>query len=67
MSVYEQVYKAYTDSLKNNIWDAWGIVANPKTIYELKAECLEHMMVFNGSEISDGKILRFSSYPLRIM
>ena len=50
MSIYDKVYKAYTDSQKNGLWDAWGIVANPKMIYELGAECMEKMVVFNGSE-----------------
>ena len=49
MSVYDQVYKAYTDSQKNNFWDAWGIVASPKVIHELRAECLEHMVVHNAA------------------
>lgn len=47
MTKYEQFYKAYTDALKNNFWDAWGIVASPKTIHELRAECLEQMVVHN--------------------
>lgn len=47
MSVYDQVYKAYTDSRRNNFWDAWGIVASPRFIYELRAECMEHMVVHN--------------------
>lgn len=47
MSVYDQIYKAYTDSLKNNFWDAWGIVASPKVIHELRAECMEKMVVYN--------------------
>ena len=63
MSVYDQVHKAYTDSLKNDFWDAWGIVANPKTIYELKAECLEHMVVFNGSEQAIEKIFGLVVIP----
>lgn len=43
MNAYDQVYKAYADSKKNNFWDAWGIVASPETIYELRAALLEHM------------------------
>ena len=43
MSVYDQVYKAYTDSIKNKFFDAWGIVASPKTIFELRGECLERI------------------------
>ena len=48
MSVYDQVYKAYIDSRRNNFWDAWGIVASPRFIYELRAECMEHMDVHNA-------------------
>lgn len=38
MSAYDETHKAYVDSLKNNFWDAWGIVANPITIHELTAD-----------------------------
>ncbi len=47
MTAYDQIYKAYTDSKKNGFWDAWGIVANPKTIYELKAECMERIVAYD--------------------
>ena len=47
MSAYGQIHKAYIDSLKNNFWDAWGIVASPRVIYELRAECMERMVVHN--------------------
>lgn len=43
MSAYDQIPKAYTDSLKNNFWDAWGIVANPITIHELTADAKSRM------------------------
>lgn len=45
MSIYDKVYKAYIDSKKNNFWDAWGIVASPKTIDKLRAECMEHTVI----------------------
>lgn len=48
MSAYDLIYKAYTDSQKNNFWDAWGIVASPKVFYELRAECMERMVVHNA-------------------
>ena len=48
MSVYDQVYKAYTDSQKNNFWDAWGIVASPRVVHKLRAECMERMVVHNA-------------------
>ena len=48
MSAYDQIYKAYIDSMKNNFWDAWGIVASPRVIHELKAECMERMVVHNA-------------------
>lgn len=48
MSAYDQIHKAYIDSLKNNFWDAWGIVASPRVIHELRAECMEHMVVHNA-------------------
>lgn len=63
MSVYDQAYKAYADSQKNNFWDAWGIVANPMTINELKAECLEHIVVFNGSEQAIEKLFGLVVIP----
>lgn len=48
MSAYDQIHKAYINSLKNNFWDAWGIVASPRVIHELRAECMEHMVVHNA-------------------
>lgn len=48
MSAYDQIYKAYADSKKNHFWDAWGIVASPRVIHELRAECNEHMVVHNA-------------------
>lgn len=48
MSAYDQIYKAYTDSQRNNFWDAWGIVASPRVINELRAECMERMVVHNA-------------------
>ena len=48
MSAYDQIYKAYTDSLKNNFWDAWGIVVSPRVIHGLRAECMERMVVYNA-------------------
>ena len=50
MRAYDQVYKVYIDSLKNNFWDAWGIVASPRVIYELRAECMEHMSLYDTSQ-----------------
>ena len=50
MSAYDQVYKAYIDSLKNNFWDAWGIVASPEVIHELRAECLEQIVVHKSGQ-----------------
>ena len=43
MSAYDQIYKAYTDSQKNGLWEAWGIVANPITIHELTADVKSRM------------------------
>lgn len=43
MTALEQVHKAYTDSLKNKFWDAWGIVASPRVVHELRVECMERM------------------------
>lgn len=48
MSAYDQIHKAYIDSLKNNFWDAWGIVASPRVIHELRAECMERMVVHSA-------------------
>lgn len=41
MTTYETVHKAYTEALKNSFFDAWGIVASPKTIYGLLTETSE--------------------------
>ena len=66
MSAYDQVYKAYTDSQKNGFWDAWGIVASPRVIHELRAECMERMVVFNADVGTFEKIfgLVVIPYPL---
>lgn len=45
MSAYDQIYKAYNDAQRNHFWDAWGIVASPKVIYELREECMKRMVV----------------------
>lgn len=45
MSAYDQIYKAYTEARKNNFWHAWGLVASPRVIYELRAE---RMVVHNA-------------------
>ena len=45
MSAYDQIYKEYTDAQKNDFWDAWGIVASPRVIHELRAGCVGHMVV----------------------
>lgn len=50
MSAYDQVYKAYIDAKKNNFWDAWGIVASPELIYELRAECLGQMAAHKSEQ-----------------
>ena len=63
MSVYDQMHKAYIESQKNNFWDAWGIVANSKTINKLKSECLEHIVVFNSSEQAIEKLFGLVVIP----
>lgn len=50
MTALEQIRKAYQDARKNDFWDAWGIVASPKTIYDLRAECLEQMVVYSTAQ-----------------
>lgn len=50
MTALEQIRKAYQDARKNDFWDAWGIVASPKTIYDLRAECLEQMAVYSTAQ-----------------
>lgn len=48
VSTFDMVYKQYIESQKNQFWDAWGIVASPRVIHELRAECMEHMVVHNA-------------------
>ena len=67
MSAYEQVYKAYTDSQKNNFWDAWGIVASPRVIHELRAECMEHMVVHNADVGTPEKIFGLVVIPYDLL
>ena len=50
MTALEQIRKVYQDARKYGFWDAWGIVASPKTIYDLRAECLERMSVYNDAQ-----------------
>ena len=49
MTALEQIRKVYQEAQKNNFWDAWGIVASPQTINELRAECLEQVVAYNVS------------------
>lgn len=49
VSTFDMVYKQYIESQKNNFWDAWGIVASPRTIYALRAECLENATLHKAS------------------
>lgn len=67
MSAYDQVYKAYTDSLKNNFWDAWGIVASPRVIHELRAECMERMVVHNADVGALEKIFGLVVIPYALL
>lgn len=48
ITAYDQIYKAYTDSKKNGFRDAWGIVASPRVIHALRAECMERMVVHSA-------------------
>lgn len=50
MSAYDQVRKAYNEAKKNNFFDAWGIVASPKVIRELRAAFLEQVVVQNAEQ-----------------
>ena len=63
MTAYEKVYKAYHDAQKNRFWDAWGIVASPRVIYELRAECMERMVVFNADDGPFEKIFGLRIIP----
>ena len=67
MSAYDQIYKAYTDSLKSNFWDAWGIVASPKVIHELRAECMEKMVVHNADVGALEKIFGLVVIPYALL
>ena len=67
MSAYDQVYKAYTDSQKNDFWDAWGIVASPRVIHELRAECMEHMVVHNADVGALEKIFGLVVIPYALL
>ena len=67
MSAYDQVYKAYTDSLKNDFWDAWGIVASPRVIHELRAECMERVVVHNADVGTFEKIFGLRVIPYALL
>ena len=67
MSAYDQIHKAYIDSLKNNFWDAWGIVASPRVIHELRAECMERMAVFNADFGVFEKIFGLAVIPYALL
>lgn len=47
MTVYERIRKAYYDAQENRFYDAWGIVASPRIIYEMKAECMRDMVLYS--------------------
>ncbi len=41
MAIIEMLQTHYREIKKNNFFDAWGIVVNPKTAYALRAEVIE--------------------------
>lgn len=45
MTAYERIRKAYYDAQENRFFDAWGIVASPRIIDEMKAECMRDMVL----------------------
>ena len=47
MTAYERIRKACYDAQENRFYDAWGIVASPRTIYEMKAECMGDMVLYS--------------------
>lgn len=49
MTALEQIRKVYQEAQKNNFWDAWGIVASPQIIHELRAGHLEQVVAYNAS------------------
>lgn len=67
MSAYDQIHKAYIDSLKNNFWDAWGIVVSPRVICELRAECMEYMVVHNADVGALEKIFGLVVIPYALL
>ena len=67
MNAYDQIHKAYIDSLKNNFWDAWGIVASPRVIHELRAECMEHMVVHKADVGALEKIFGLVVIPYALL
>lgn len=67
MSAYDQIHEAYIDSLKNNFWDAWGIVASPRVIHELRAECMEHVVVRNADVGALEKIFGLVAIPYALL
>ena len=67
MSFYDQIYKAYADSCKNGFWDAWGIVASPRVVYELRAECVERMVMFNTDDGALEKLFGLVLIPYALL
>lgn len=67
MSAYDQVYKAYADSQRNNFWNAWGIVASPRVVRKLRAECMEHMVVHNADVGAFEKIFGLVVIPFALV
>lgn len=67
MSAYEKLCIAYIDSQKNGLWDAWGIVASPRVIHELRAERVEHMVVCNSDVGSLEKVFELVVIPCALL
>lgn len=67
MTALEQVHKAYTDSLNNKFWDAWGIVASPRVVHELRAECMERMVGFNADVGTFEKVFGLVVIPCALL
>jgi len=65
MTAYEQAYIQYQEACKNDFFDAWGIAINPKTLYELRAECLSQLVAYSTGDGMLEKLFGLVIIPCR--
>ena len=67
MTVYENVHRQYIEAQKNNFFDAWGIVMNPIIAHQLRAECMEQIVLHKANVGAVDKIFGLVVIPCKML